>query len=224
MDYNLIEVSNGQCWSLKERRFVENAINEKEIGHITPKAFSPFNATKEPDPKYFREILEKSLTETETEVFCEDFLRLLNHNQKRNKEKVPCLTGDANSGKPSLFQPLLGLINHDNIATITKQKVFNKAMINHTTEAIFIDEASPSTLDIDDWKTRKRRKPCDRCLSDILTDPQEEMGKIATMLEDSSEDERNTNDDQCTSNLRRALEKSSPGCLRHRQIASMLQT
>ena len=61
-------------------------------------------------------------------------------------------------------------------------------------------------------------------LSDILTDPQEEMGEIATTLEDSSEDEPNTDDDQCTSNLRRALEQSSPGCLRHRQIASILQT
>ena len=334
VDYNLIEVSNGQCWSLKERRFVENAIDEKEIGHITPRAFSPFDATKEPDPKYFREILENSLNETETEVFCEDFLRLLNHNQKRHKEKVPCLIGDANSGKTSLFQPLLGLIHHDNIATITKQKVFNKAMINHTTEVIFIDEASPSTLDIDDWKIltqggytacdvkyktaksfinrcpmlltarqklefnpedqpamdrrlrnytfktlpnpRKkatewlRKHPMERVvwasrkaqpssdqgessdssgeedqesqigdgilkekekealrslpLSDILTDPQEETGEIANTLEDSSEDERNTDDDQSTSNLRRALEKSSPGCLRHRQIASMLQT
>ena len=57
VDYNLIEV-NGQCWSLKKRSFVENAIDEKEIGHITARAFSPFDATKEPEPKYFREILE----------------------------------------------------------------------------------------------------------------------------------------------------------------------
>ena len=79
-------------------------------------------------------------------------MRLLNHNQKGHKRKVPCLIGDANSGKTSLFQPLLGLIHHENIATITKQKVFNKAMINHTTEVIFFDKASPSTLEIDDWK------------------------------------------------------------------------
>ena len=38
------------------------------------------------------------------------------------------------------------------MATITKQRVFNKAMINRFTEVIFIDEACPSTLDIDDWK------------------------------------------------------------------------
>ena len=38
------------------------------------------------------------------------------------------------------------------MVTITKQRVFNKAMINRFTEVIFIDEACPSTLDIDDWK------------------------------------------------------------------------
>lgn len=42
VDYTLIEVSDGKCWSVKERRFVENAIDEKEIGHVTPRAFSPF--------------------------------------------------------------------------------------------------------------------------------------------------------------------------------------
>ena len=43
-------------------------------------------------------------------------------------------------------------MHHTNIATITKQRVFNKAMISKSTEVIFIDEASTSTLDIDDWK------------------------------------------------------------------------
>ena len=152
VDYNLIEVNDGQCWSIKDRRFVDNAIADKDIGHITPRAFSPYDPTKEPDPKYFREILENSLSAVEVQLFCEDFLKLLNHNKKRHKDKVPCLVGAANSGKTSLFQPILGLIHHHNVATITKQRVFNKAMINRFTEVIFIDEACPSTLDIDDWK------------------------------------------------------------------------
>ena len=148
----MIEVNDGQCWSIKERRFLGNAIEEKEIGHLTPRAFSRYDPTKEPEPKYFKEILENSLPEADIEMFCEDFVTLLNRNQKRHKEKVPCLTGAANSGKTSLFQPILGLVHHSNIATITKQRVFNKAMINHFTEVIFIDEACPSTLDIDEWK------------------------------------------------------------------------
>ncbi|XP_074625640.1 uncharacterized protein LOC141883884, partial [Acropora palmata] len=152
VDYNLIEVNDGQCWSIMDRRFVDNAIADKDIGHITPRAFSPYDPTKEPDPKYFKEILENSLSAVEVQLFCEDFLKLLNHNKKRHKDKVPCLVGAANSGKTSLFQPILGLVHHHNVATITKQRVFNKAMINRFTEVIFIDEACPSTLDIDDWK------------------------------------------------------------------------
>ena len=70
--------------------------------------------------------------------------------QRRHKDKVPCLIGDANSGKTSLFQPVIGLIHHSNIATVTKQRAFNKAMITKTTEVIFIDEASISTMEIVD--------------------------------------------------------------------------
>ena len=152
VDYNLIEVNYDQCWSIMDRRFVDNAIADKDIGHITPRAFSPYDPTKEPHPKYFKEILENILSAVEVQLFCEDFLKLLHHNKKRHKDKVLCLVGAANSGKTSLFQPILGLVDHHNVATITKQRVFNKAMINRFTEVIFIDEASPSTLDIDDWK------------------------------------------------------------------------
>ena len=152
VDYNLVEVNDGHCWSISERRFVKNAIPPKNVGVITPRAYSPYDPHKEPDPKYFKAILENSLSEREIGVFCEDFLRLLNFNKKRHKEKVPCLVGEADSGKTSLFYPILGLIHHNNVATITKQKVFNKAMISQYTEVIFIDEACASMLDVDDWK------------------------------------------------------------------------
>lgn len=44
------------------------------------------------------------------------------------------------------------LVHHSKIATITKQRAFNMAMITKATEVIFIDEASTSTMDIHDWK------------------------------------------------------------------------
>ena len=65
---------------------------------------------------------------------------------------MPCLVGEPDSGKTSLFYPILRLIHHSNAATVTKQKVFKKAMIGKNTEVIFIDGATPSTLDVDDWK------------------------------------------------------------------------
>ena len=88
---------------------------------------------------------------TENVVRC-CFVNKLHFNQKRHKDKVPRLIGKANGGKTSVFQPVLGLIHHSNIATVTKQRAFNKALINKTTEVIFIDEASISTMEIDDWK------------------------------------------------------------------------
>ena len=153
IDYDLIEVNQGVCWSLKERSFVRDAIQEDKIGKVSPRAFSPFDSTQEPDPKYFRQILENSLSPEEQSSFCEDFLKLLNYQKKKHKDKVPCLVGDANSGKTSLFFPILGLVHHGNVATVTKQRAFNKSMISKFTEVIFIDEATESTLDIDDWKT-----------------------------------------------------------------------
>ena len=36
VDYNLIEVNDGWYWSIKERRFLDNAVKDKDIGHVTP--------------------------------------------------------------------------------------------------------------------------------------------------------------------------------------------
>ena len=122
------------------------------MGKISPRAFCSFDSARDPDPKYFREVLENSLSPQEVAKFCDDFLKLLLYNKKQHKDKVPCLVGDANNGKTTLFMPILGLIHHGNVATVTKQKAFNKSMITPFTEVIFIDEATERTLDIDDWK------------------------------------------------------------------------
>ena len=152
VDYNLIEVNDGYYWSVSERRFLKNAISADKVGLVTPRAFSGYDPLKVPKPKYFREVLENSLSEADVAMFCEDFLRLLHFNKTKHKERVPCLVGEAESLKTSLFYPILGLIHHSNVATVTKQKVFNKAMISKHAEVIFIDEATPSTLELDDWK------------------------------------------------------------------------
>ena len=156
VDYDLIEVNGNSCWSIKRRKFVDGAITDELIGKISPRAFCPYNPETPPKPKYFREILDNSLDESEVAIFCHDFLNLLKYNQKRHKDKVPCLVGDANSGKTSLFFPILGLVHHGNVATVTKQRAFNKSMISPFTEVIFIDEATESTMEISDWILTQR--------------------------------------------------------------------
>jgi hypothetical protein len=153
INYDLIEVNNSTYWSIKHRKFVECSIPASKIGQISPRAYCKYDPSKDPDPKYFKEILDNSLSDEEQAMFCEDFLKLLNYNKKKHKDKVPCLVGDTNSGKSSLFFPILGLIHHGNVATITKQRAFNKSMITKFTEVIFIDEATESMMTNDDWKT-----------------------------------------------------------------------
>ena len=150
INYDLIEVKDGRCWSISRRDFVEDAIEEQRVGKISPREFCSFDSARDPDPKYFREVLENSLSTQEVAKFCDDFLKLLLYNKKQHKDKVPCLVGDANNGKTTLFMPILGLIHHGNVATVTKQKAFNKSMITPSTEGIFIDEATERTLDFDD--------------------------------------------------------------------------
>ena len=56
--------------------------------------------------------------------------------------------------KPLL--PNTRVMHHSNVATVTKQKVFHKAIVNKHTEVIFIDEVTPPTLEVDDWKSLTR--------------------------------------------------------------------
>ena len=40
VDYNLIEVNDGYCWSVSERQFPRNAIPAHKVSLVTPRAFS----------------------------------------------------------------------------------------------------------------------------------------------------------------------------------------
>lgn len=64
-----------------------------------------------------------------------------------------CLVGDVKCGKTNLFFPILSVVHHGNVATVTNQSAFNEAMIMPFTEGIFLDETMESTLDFDNWKT-----------------------------------------------------------------------
>ena len=108
INYDLIEVSNSWCFSLSRRAFVQNPI--KEIVVESPRAFLHYAHAKEPEAKYFQEILQNSLSPTQVAYFCEYYLRLLNFGIKQHKEKVMCLIGEPNSGKTSLFTPITRII------------------------------------------------------------------------------------------------------------------
>ena len=101
-------MSGGWFFSASKREFVQNAI--RDVGKESPRAFVEYDHTKTPDAKYFKEILENSLSPSDVSHFCEYYLRLLNYGIKQHKEKVMCLTGAPNSGKTSLFTPMTRII------------------------------------------------------------------------------------------------------------------
>ena len=88
IDHDLIEVSDGWCLSLSQRQFVHAPIQAADEGKISPRAFVQYDHQKRPEPKFFKEILENSLTDDKIRAFCSDYLGLLRFQQKKHKEKV----------------------------------------------------------------------------------------------------------------------------------------
>lgn len=84
---------------------MESAIKDKDIGKETPRAYIDYKHDKVPDPGYFKEILQNSLSETEIKYFCEYYIRLLNYGIKQHNEKVICLIGEPNSEKQACLRP-----------------------------------------------------------------------------------------------------------------------
>ena len=57
VDYTLMKVNEGKCWSVSERRFLNNTIPAEKMGLVTPRAFSRYDPSKVPQPKYFQDVL-----------------------------------------------------------------------------------------------------------------------------------------------------------------------
>ena len=127
-------------------------IKSTEIGKESPRAYIDYEHTKTPDPGYFKQILQNSVDKQEMVHFCEYYIRLLNCGNKQHKERVMCLVGEPNRGKTSLFTPITRFIPARYIAMTSKQKAFNKSLVDENTPIIFLDQAYAKLMDPDDWK------------------------------------------------------------------------
>ena len=77
-DYNLIEVSNGFCFYISQRAFVSNAINESQIGKLSPRAYVSYDCSSSPRPGYFREGVLNSFPNEEVRLnFLNKFFQCL---------------------------------------------------------------------------------------------------------------------------------------------------
>ena len=55
-DVNLIEVSNGYCFSIKSRKFIESSIAESMQGKLSPRSFVRYNCCTPPEPFLFAKV------------------------------------------------------------------------------------------------------------------------------------------------------------------------
>jgi len=54
INYDLIEVNGGWCFSVSQRKFVFHPIKETDFGKEFPRAYIYYQHTKTPDPGYFK--------------------------------------------------------------------------------------------------------------------------------------------------------------------------
>ena len=67
-DLDLIEASNGFCFSISKREFVPNAIPASKIGIASPRAFLKYDCSTPPQPRYFEEDILNSFSDLDERV------------------------------------------------------------------------------------------------------------------------------------------------------------
>ena len=101
-DVNLIEVSNGYCFCIKSRKFIECPIPESMKGKESPRSFVPYDCSTPPEPGYFRDGILNSFAEDDVRVrFLNKFYQCLLAFQMPHKVRKLVLVGPKDSGKES---------------------------------------------------------------------------------------------------------------------------
>jgi hypothetical protein len=51
IDHDLVEVNGGTCWSFRRRQFLQQPIQQSDVGRVSPRAFTCHNPNQEADPR-----------------------------------------------------------------------------------------------------------------------------------------------------------------------------
>ena len=153
-DKDLIEVSNGKCFSIKARGFVNCPIEECRRGKTSPRAFIRYDSSTPPEPGYFRDGILNSFPDADTRgKFLNKFYQCLMAHRFPHKVRKLVVAGPKDSGKTSWASVFWRIIPPDNIASITNEGQFSAAMLTDDTELVLVDEWSANTLQSDLAKT-----------------------------------------------------------------------
>ena len=149
-DVNLIEVSNGYCFCIKSRKFIECPIPESMQGRLSPRSFVPYDCSTPPQPGYFREgILNSFAEDDERAKFLNKFYQCLRAFAMPHKVRKVVVVGPKNSGKTSWSNIFHRVIPPAYIASLTKEKQFSAPMITNDTHLVIVDEWSASSMQSD---------------------------------------------------------------------------
>lgn len=153
-DLDLIEVSNGFCFSISSRTFITCPIPESKRGTLSPRTFLPYDCTTPPQPQFFREGILNSFQDTAVRVnFLNKMYQCLMPSKMPHKVRKLVVAGPKDSGKTSWASIFHRIIPPAFIASITNERQFSAAMINDETQLVLVDEWSDRTLQSDLAKT-----------------------------------------------------------------------
>ena len=154
IDLDLIEVLDGQCFSISQRKFIPCPISEDQIGAVSPRMFFSYDSTATPEAKYFKQSIENSFPDDEIKAtFLNKFYQCLMAGKMPHKCRKLVVCGPKDSGKTTWASLFLAVIDRTYIASLTKEKTFSSMMINEDTQLVFLDEWTSDTLQSDTAKT-----------------------------------------------------------------------
>jgi hypothetical protein len=131
---NLIEVSNGFCFSISDRAFIPNPINDSMIGKLCPRAYVPYKCSAAPQPHHFHDGIHNSFPEEDICVqFVNNFYQCLLAYKMLQKTRKLVVTRPCDFGKTSWANIFKHIMPEEYIASITNERQFSAAMITNET-------------------------------------------------------------------------------------------
>ena len=144
---DLIEVSNGFCFSVIQRRFIPCPLVPSMRGKISPRAFVPYDCSTPPEPGHFRYAIVNSFEDPVTRVnFLNKFYQCLLASRMPHKVRKLVVVGPRDSGKTSWANVFHRVVPSEFIASITNERQFSAAMIKDDTQLVIVDEWSSQMM------------------------------------------------------------------------------
>ena len=140
---DLIEVSNGYCFSVRQRRFIPCPLVLSMHAKISPRAFVPYDCSTPPEPGHFRDAILNSFEDPITRVnFLNKFYQRLLASSLLHKVRKLVVVGPKDSGKTNWANVFHRVVPAECIASITSERQFSAAMIKEDTQLVIVDEWS----------------------------------------------------------------------------------